>query len=389
MEPNFQTATGPTTPDDLRPAEHELPTKIRMDVGVLPREPLAANPPAEKSLGEIAYQEYEWLCPWDANPDAHKSWHRVAAAVAAEALRRADVEGLKLLLIEAQKALENSADANFAGADKIKQLEADIERLKQELDDITGVALAECDVSNQLKSEIERLKFPSLTMRRWQCTCVGTCRGEEGLGPNWYCALKENERLVAHETDPASDKPTCPDCGRSKAKCADDIVLGCCPKWYAVRDQSAEDDCVLTVQRRGRAPAGELPQSSNAIRQYILSGAEFFGEQYKEEAVRLQREGRRFQYQQVGCTGWEEADGWFFDSDDGSLYRVVSDRRTDSKESLSSKPPQSWIFGRDEFDLLVRALRRITWSHLEARRCVDEFEDFVVRRNRQETDHDA
>jgi ribosomal protein L37AE/L43A len=35
----------------------------------------------------------------------------------------------------------------------------------------------------------------------------------------------------------------CPECGRPQAESAADIISGACPKWYAVRDQEAKEDC--------------------------------------------------------------------------------------------------------------------------------------------------
>lgn len=44
------------------------------------------------------------------------------------------------------------------------------------------------------------------------------------------------------------ERETCPSCGRLKAQNADDMARGDCPKWYAVNDQMAEDDCKSTTQ---------------------------------------------------------------------------------------------------------------------------------------------
>ena len=29
-------------------------------------------------------------------------------------------------------------------------------------------------------------------MSKRACTCLGTCRGSSGLGPDWYCVLERN-----------------------------------------------------------------------------------------------------------------------------------------------------------------------------------------------------
>lgn len=37
--------------------------------------------------------------------------------------------------------------------------------------------------------------------------------------------------------------PECPECGRLKARSAEDAANGRCPKWWAVRDPEAAADC--------------------------------------------------------------------------------------------------------------------------------------------------
>jgi hypothetical protein len=46
---------------------------------------------------------------------------------------------------------------------------------------------------------------------------------------------------AAPPAQPVTD--ACPDCGRNKAKNADDAAKGLCPKWWAVRDAMADEDC--------------------------------------------------------------------------------------------------------------------------------------------------
>lgn len=41
----------------------------------------------------------------------------------------------------------------------------------------------------------------------------------------------------------------CPECGREKAHSVEDVMVGKCPKWWAIRDQAAEDDCVFYAQK--------------------------------------------------------------------------------------------------------------------------------------------
>lgn len=46
----------------------------------------------------------------------------------------------------------------------------------------------------------------------------------------------------------AQQDDICPDCGRKKAKSADDCAAGLCPKWYAIRDKEAAKDCQTVSQ---------------------------------------------------------------------------------------------------------------------------------------------
>lgn len=43
----------------------------------------------------------------------------------------------------------------------------------------------------------------------------------------------------------------CPDCGRLKARNADDCVAGDCDKWYAVRDLEARKECERIAKATG------------------------------------------------------------------------------------------------------------------------------------------
>lgn len=35
----------------------------------------------------------------------------------------------------------------------------------------------------------------------------------------------------------------CPECRRPKARNVQDALIGYCPKWWAIRDQAAKEDC--------------------------------------------------------------------------------------------------------------------------------------------------
>lgn len=40
----------------------------------------------------------------------------------------------------------------------------------------------------------------------------------------------------------------CPECKRPKAASAEDVLTGSCPKWWAIRDAAAEQDCLRHTQ---------------------------------------------------------------------------------------------------------------------------------------------
>ena len=40
------------------------------------------------------------------------------------------------------------------------------------------------------------------------------------------------------------DNDKCPDCKRQKAHSVHDVLVGWCPKWWAIRDQEAINDCI-------------------------------------------------------------------------------------------------------------------------------------------------
>lgn len=54
----------------------------------------------------------------------------------------------------------------------------------------------------------------------------------------------------------------CPDCQRVKASNADDAAKGLCPKWWAIRDQAAEDDC---LRHGGDTPRTLEPKINDAM----------------------------------------------------------------------------------------------------------------------------
>ena len=46
----------------------------------------------------------------------------------------------------------------------------------------------------------------------------------------------------------------CPDCGRQKAHNVEDVSKGYCPKWWAIRDAEAEEDCKRFASQQANEP---------------------------------------------------------------------------------------------------------------------------------------
>jgi len=61
---------------------------------------------------------------------------------------------------------------------------------------------------------------------------------------------------VAEADRAVADK--CPDCGRPKAKSAADAALGWCPKWWALYDGDAQEDCKRAAEKKALADSVKL-----------------------------------------------------------------------------------------------------------------------------------
>lgn len=90
-------------------------------------------------------------------------------------------------------------------------------------------------------------EIPEDQVEGYPCDCGGSVTKCDG---KWCCDSCGFEspvlELLPKQSKPAkllADKNKCPDCGRSKAHNAQDILDGACPKWYAIKDPEAENDC--------------------------------------------------------------------------------------------------------------------------------------------------
>lgn len=71
--------------------------------------------------------------------------------------------------------------------------------------------------------------------------------GLRGIGRSLRRALTDMRGAFGGELQLRS---SCPDCGRLKALTADQAAAGDCPKWHAVRDREAAEDCVDFAKRK-------------------------------------------------------------------------------------------------------------------------------------------
>jgi Fe-S cluster biosynthesis and repair protein YggX len=138
----------------------------------------------------------------------------------------------------------------------------DAKRLQARLDAVESALreLVECKKLKDSAEELDRGQFPDQTGRRdwlladynkrkplaWIAAIRALAQPAQGAAelPNWsqQKLIKDDiRRVISQSAQNVIDK--CPDCGRQKAQSADDCAAGLCPKWYAVRDKEAEDDC--------------------------------------------------------------------------------------------------------------------------------------------------
>lgn len=69
----------------------------------------------------------------------------------------------------------------------------------------------------------------------------------------------------------------CPECKRNKAHNVGDVLKGLCPKWYAIRDPDAEEDCKQVASHQVNAVD---PNKSDTC-QASLRERKYFGRYWK------------------------------------------------------------------------------------------------------------
>lgn len=79
---------------------------------------------------------------------------------------------------------------------------------------------------------------------------------------------KPNLVVAARLRDTAGDESQlCPDCSRPKARTSDAAAIGHCPKWWAVNDKMADEDC-----RKHAAPPPLPPMHIATVTPYVEDG---------------------------------------------------------------------------------------------------------------------
>ena len=78
-----------------------------------------------------------------------------------------------------------------------------------------------------------------------------------------------DQEFAAVEKPAAKDSiKICPDCGRQKARNVAQTLHGYCPKWYAIRDPEAEEDCRRATAEKPAAdglPEAKASRSFEAL----------------------------------------------------------------------------------------------------------------------------
>lgn len=129
-----------------------------------------------------------------------------------------------------QKMKSESKTEDVAAKLHISSLEAQIKQLEQEL----AAAIA----SQAQQSQAARLLLLKLEIEHI-CDDVKYAKDAK---------LAIQKLDFSKAASQAQQDDICPDCGRKKAKSADDCAAGLCPKWYAIRDKEAAKDCQTVSQ---------------------------------------------------------------------------------------------------------------------------------------------
>lgn len=99
--------------------------------------------------------------------------------------------------------------------------------------DLKEIAKRAWDIASQQADSTDQNKL---------CVCADV---DEFNSIKHGCPVHGTDRFGKYthpECHPQNDDK-CPECGRQKAHSVHDALGGYCPKWWAVRDQEAENDC--------------------------------------------------------------------------------------------------------------------------------------------------
>jgi len=90
--------------------------------------------------------------------------------------------------------------------------------LEREVDRLTSL-ISSFDTKN--KSDVPRKNFSDRGTEKVSeprdCTCLGTCKGADGLGPGWRCALESGKAAPAVRRGPDREADDCPRASSSEA----------------------------------------------------------------------------------------------------------------------------------------------------------------------------
>ena len=142
--------------------------------------------------------------------------------------------------------LKRLLEAALAEDDReIETLKLGNDILERELAINAKMLAKQCDLAREAETEMAELRAK---VRRW--------KDAKEEHEKWRLTNKSYQLDLAHkklvcaeaalraavEKKPANISK-CPDCGREKAKDAVESSMGFCPKWWAIHDHDAHEDC--------------------------------------------------------------------------------------------------------------------------------------------------